>query len=254
MKIISWNVNGIRACHKKGFSEFLETEAPDVLCLQETKANVEDLDEHIVRPSGYHSAWFSASSKKGYSGVAIFTKDKPQNIVEGFGIEKYDREGRVLMADYGDFAVFSVYFPNGQMNEDRLIYKLDFYNDFFAHCNDLRDQGKHLIITGDYNTAHHPIDLARPKENESTSGFMPIEREWMDKLEQQGYVDTFREFNKDPEEYSWWSYRTRARERNVGWRIDYCFVDQAFLPQVTNAFILQGQHGSDHCPVGIEIK
>lgn len=253
MKLISWNVNGIRACAKKGFLTFLKEESPDILCLQETKALETDLEEGLVQPSGYHTEWFSAE-KKGYSGVAIFTKSKPINIVKGFGIEKYDREGRVIQAEYDDFHLFSVYFPNGQKNEERLLYKLDFYKDFFDYCADLRTQGKPLIICGDYNTAHHAIDLARPKENETTSGFMPIEREWMDRITQDGYVDTFRHFNPSKaDEYSWWSYRTKARERNIGWRIDYFFVTEAFKPRLKNAFIRQDIEGSDHCPVGIEL-
>ena len=157
------------------------------------------------------------------------------------------------MAEYEHFIVFSVYFPNGQMNEDRLLYKLEFYRDFFEFCNDLRAQGKELIITGDYNTAHHEIDLARPKENETTSGFMPIEREWLDRIVDQGYIDTFRHFNKSPEQYSWWSYRTRARERNIGWRIDYIFVTPGLLPAVSDARILSDVMGSDHCPVAITL-
>ena len=253
MKIISWNVNGIRACANKTFFEFLKEEDPDILCLQEIKALESDLEEPLRQPSGYHSIWHSAE-KKGYSGTAILTKEKPKTIIKGFGNPKYDSEGRVLMAEYENFIVFSVYFPNGQMNNARLLYKLDFYNDFFDYCNELKSEGKNIIICGDYNTAHKEIDLARPKENESTSGFMPIEREWLDKIIQMGYVDTFREFNTKPEEYSWWSYRTRARERNIGWRIDYVFVNSEFQSQVSDAFIQQRVTGSDHCPVGITIK
>ena len=255
MDIVSWNVNGIRACVKKGnFFEYLETYNPDILCVQEIKATVDQLEDHVLNPTGYHSAWFPAQ-RPGYSGVAIFSKHKPINVVEGFGVERFDAEGRVLSMEFDNFIVFSVYFPNGQMNEDRLAYKLDFYEKFFEYCNDLRDQGKHLIITGDYNTAHTEIDLANPKQNETVSGFLPIEREWLDTIiDEYNYVDTFREFNSEPEQYSWWTYRFGARSRNVGWRIDYCFVDKAFLPKVKNAYINQEVMGSDHCPVGVTIS
>jgi len=254
MKLVSWNVNGIRACVKKGaFGEYLEKHDPDMLCIQESKAQVSDLPDEILNPSGYHGIWHSGE-RKGYSGVAILTKEKPINVVEGMGNPKYDKEGRVVMADYGDFCLFSVYFPNGQRDQERLQYKLDFYKDFFDYCNDLRSQGKHLIISGDYNTAHKEIDLARPRENANTSGFMQIERDWIDQIVDWGYTDTFREFNQDPDEYSWWNMRTRARDRNVGWRIDYFFANQEFMPNIKQAFIQQDVLGSDHCPVGIELK
>lgn len=253
MKLVSWNVNGIRACVKKGaFHDYLKTYEPDVLCLQETKAQPDQIPEEILNPPGYYGEWFSAE-KKGYSSVAILTKIKPTHIIKGFGIPRFDSEGRVIQADFDGFSLFSVYFPNGQRGEDRLQYKLDFYNDFFNYCNDLRQQGRELIICGDYNTAHHPIDLARPKENEHTSGFMRIERDWLDKIVDWGYIDTFREFNQNPNEYSWWNMRTRARDRNVGWRIDYFFITKGLRKNLTQAFIQQDVMGSDHCPVGIEI-
>jgi len=253
MKIISWNVNGIRAISNKGFLDYLKAEDPDILCLQETKAEESDLPEHILAPSGYHGIWFSAE-KKGYSGTAILTKSKPISVSKGYGSPKFDSEGRVVMAEYNAFTLFSVYFPNGQRDDERLAYKLDFYDDFFRHCNALVKAGKNIIICGDYNTAHHPIDLARPKENETTSGFMPIEREWLDKIVKDGWVDTFRHHNPDPDHYTWWSYRTRARDRNIGWRIDYCFANEAFMPKIDSAFIQQDVLGSDHCPVGIILK
>lgn len=253
MKLVSWNVNGIRACAKKGFFfEYLENERPDVLFLQETKAMPEDLEDVILNPPGYYSAWHSGV-RKGYSGVALLTRKKPLNVVSGLGIEKYDQEGRVLMADYGDFVIFGVYFPNGQMGPERLNYKLDFYHDFFEATNQMVKDGRNVIICGDYNTAHTEIDLANPKENANYSGFLPIERAWMDKLCEFGYVDTFRHFNKEPGQYSWWTYRTFARKRNVGWRIDYFWVNSGFLPNVESAFIQQDIMGSDHCPVGITL-
>ncbi|RAP32775.1 exodeoxyribonuclease III [Candidatus Marinamargulisbacteria bacterium SCGC AG-439-L15] len=253
MKIISWNVNGIRACVKKGFLEYLKNSQVDMICLQETKIAIEDLDDLIKDPPGYYGIWHSAE-RKGYSGTAILTKHKPLSVTEGFGNPKYDCEGRVTMAEYDDFYLFSVYFPNGQKDETRLQYKLEFYRDFFEYCEDLRTTGKGLVICGDYNTAHYPIDLARPKENEGTSGFLPIERDWMDKIVKMGYVDTFRLFNQDPNNYSWWSYRTRARERNIGWRIDYTFVNDTFKDKVSSAFIDAEILGSDHCPVGITLN
>ena len=254
MKIISWNVNGIRACVNKGaFFDYMKKEDPDVICLQEIKALESDLDESVRQPAGYHAVWHSAE-KKGYSGTAILSKKAPLNVVEGMGNEKYDREGRVLMAEYDDFVLFSVYFPNGQQGPHRLEYKLDFYQDFFDYCEEYREAGKAVIVSGDYNTAHTEIDLARPKENEETSGFMPIERDWLDEIVKRGYVDTFRMFNSDPENYTWWSYRTRARARNVGWRIDYFFVTDDIKDKVADAFIRQEAMGSDHCPVGITLK
>jgi exodeoxyribonuclease-3 len=253
MKIVTWNVNGIRACAKKGaYFSYLETHEPDIICFQETKAHVIDIPDEIANPSGYYGAWYSAE-KKGYSSVGILTKQKPTNIIEGFGNPRFDSEGRVLMAEYKKFILFSVYFPNGQRDQERLQYKLDFYHEFFNYCQELRSLGKELIICGDYNTAHKEIDLARPKENANTSGFMPIEREWMDRLIDMGYIDTFRVFNQEPEQYSWWNMQTRARERNIGWRIDYFFITPGLMPHLKNAFIQQDVYGSDHCPVGIEL-
>lgn len=253
MKVVSWNVNGIRACAKKGFLEYLSTENPDILFLQETKAMVDDLPPELVNPMGYHCVFHSAE-KKGYSGVALYTKVKPIAVHEGFGYEKYDREGRVIIAEYDHFYALGVYFPNGQKDDERLAYKLAFYKDLFEYCETLKQEGKGVLICGDYNTAHNPIDLARPKENEFTSGFLQIERDWMDKIVAMGYTDTFRHFNDSPEEYSWWSYRMGARARNVGWRIDYVFVDNQFLTKVSDAFIQQSVLGSDHCPVGVVLN
>jgi exodeoxyribonuclease-3 len=254
VKLVSWNVNGIRAVIRKGaLKAYLDHFEPDVVCLQETKARPEDLPDEVLNPSGYYGIWHSAL-RKGYSGVAILTRKKPIRVQEGFGIERFDVEGRAVMAEYDDFILFSVYFPNGQRDDERLQYKLDFYQAFFDYCEDLRKSGKPVVICGDYNTAHKPIDLSRPKENEGESGFLPIERAWMDRLVEMGYVDTFRLFNTKPEEYTWWSMQTRARERNVGWRIDYFFATSDFIPRLKNAFIHQDAYGSDHCPVGIELN
>lgn len=253
MKLISWNVNGIRAAQKKGFLDYLKKENPDILCVQETKAEPSQLDEALTNPDGYHVIYHSCSRKKGYSGVATFSKIKPQKSSTGFGDEKFDIEGRVTETDFGNFILFNVYFPNGGMGEERLKYKLEFYEAFFNYCQKLRDQGKKLVICGDYNTAHKDIDLARPQDNRNTSGFMDIERVWIDKIIKDGYVDTFREFNKEGGNYTWWSMQTKARERNVGWRIDYFFVTPDLMPYVKNMYHTPEQLGSDHCPVILEL-
>lgn len=254
MKLISWNVNGIRAAQKKGFLDYLKKENPDVLCVQETKAEPSQLAEALTNPEGYHVIYHSCSRKKGYSGVATFSKIKPIKSSIGFGDEKFDIEGRVTETDFGDFILFNVYFPNGGMGEERLNYKLEFYEAFFNYCQKLREQGEKLVICGDYNTAHQNIDLARPQDNRNTSGFMDIERVWIDKIIKDGYVDTFREFNKEGGNYTWWSMQTKARERNVGWRIDYFFVTPDLMPYVKNMYHTPEQQGSDHCPVILELE
>jgi exodeoxyribonuclease-3 len=252
LKLLSWNVNGIRAVHKKGFLDWMNRENPDILCIQETKASEEQLVDGLRNPAGYRS-YFASAEKKGYSGVAIYTKKEPLKITNGFGIKKFDSEGRVLTADYGIFALLNIYYPNGKASPERLKYKLDFYKAFLEYAEELRAKGKNLVICGDVNTAHKEIDLAHPKENEAVSGFLPVEREWMDKFFGCGYVDTFRVFNKEPEQYTWWHVITRARERNIGWRIDYFFVNKEFSGNVKSAFIQPDVMGSDHCPIGIEI-
>ncbi|WP_055667666.1 exodeoxyribonuclease III [Desnuesiella massiliensis] len=253
MKIISWNVNGIRAIMKKGFIDWVTSENPDILCLQETKLQENQLTEEIINIAGYKS-YFSFAEKKGYSGVAIYTKHEPEAIYKGFGLESFDTEGRILRADYKDFTLINIYFPNGQMNEDRLKFKLDFYDATLDYCNNLVSQGKKLVICGDYNTAHKEIDIKNAKANEKTSGFLPIEREWLTKLIGNGYTDTFRHINPDIIKYSWWSYMFKARERNTGWRIDYHFVSNNLLPFVGKADILTEVMGSDHCPILIELN
>jgi exodeoxyribonuclease-3 len=253
IRILSWNVNGLRAVHKKGFIEWVLAENPDILCVQETKAAKEQLPRALKSIEGYH-AYFCEAEKKGYSGVAIYTKIKPKNVEYGFGIPKFDGEGRILVADYGDFVLLNIYFPNGKMSAERLDYKLEFYDALLDYANKLKNAGKNLVICGDLNTAHKEIDIARPKANEKISGFLPQERAWIDKFISQGYVDTFRMFNKDPDQYTWWSYRTRARERNVGWRLDYFFVNEGFKDKIRFSYILQDVMGSDHCPVGLDIE
>lgn len=253
-KLMSWNVNGIRAAHKKGFVEWLLETQPDVLGLQETKIQADQLTPELTQVLGYQSYWHHAQTKKGYSGVALFCKQPVVSVSEGMGVPEFDTEGRTIRVDYPEFTLFNIYFPNGQRGDDRLDYKLRFYDEFLDVFEGLRKQGKKVVVCGDFNTAHYPIDLARPKENEGTSGFLPIERAWMDKFTQAGYIDTFRHCHPDKaHEYSWWNMRTRARERNVGWRIDYFFISPDLLPNLKNAAIHQTVEGSDHCPVSIEL-
>ncbi len=254
MRLVSWNVNGIRAVIKKGFFDWLNEAQPDILGLQETKISADQLTPEMVEPLGYHTYW-SHANKKGYSGTALYTRQRPLSVTEGFGLPEWDGEGRTLVAEYPDFILYNIYFPNGGRGDDRLRYKLGFYDAFLAHCETLRKKGKPILACGDYNTAHHPIDLARPKENENVSGFMPIERAWMDKYVAAGYVDTFRHFYPDKTEaYSWWNMRTFARERNVGWRIDYFFINREFTDLLADASIEPDVQGSDHCPVTLTLK
>ena len=226
MRLISWNVNGVRAAVKKGLLDWLESEKPDILCLQETKAHKEQLTSEILEEHGYHTYWHSGE-KKGYSGVATFSREEPLYVQEGLGIKKYDIEGRVLLTEHKNFLLYNIYFPNGQKDETRLQYKLDFYDDLLPIINEQVESEYNVIVTGDWNTAHHPIDLARPRENIKTSGFMPVEREKLDIYVENGWVDTFRMIHDEGDRYSWWSYRFGARERNVGWRIDYFFVNES---------------------------
>ncbi|MCB2294146.1 exodeoxyribonuclease III [Clostridium algoriphilum] len=250
MKIYSWNVNGIRAIKNKGFIEWITVEQPEVLCIQETKIQENQISEELKNIEGYYS-YFSCAQKKGYSGVATYTKQKPISVTYGIGIEKFDNEGRILITEFENCTVFNIYFPNGQKDEDRLNYKMEFYDTLLTYCEILRKKGKKLIICGDYNTAHNQIDLKNPKANEKYSGFLPIERAWMDKFISYGYVDTFRYLHEEEVKYSWWSYRFKAREKNVGWRLDYFFVTEDLLSDLKEASILNEVVGSDHCPVCI---
>lgn len=253
-KIISWNVNGIRSVRGKGFLDWLHKESPDILCLQETKINdPEQLDIELREPTGYHAYW-NAPERKGYAGVALFTKVKPAEVHYSFGKTRQDLEGRVIIAEYPGYVLFNVYFPNGKMGPERLKYKMTFYNVFLDYVDSLKAGGKKLVICGDVNTAHKEIDIARPKENSKVSGFLPEERAWLDKLIAHGYVDTFRHLHSEPNQYSYWDIKTGARARNVGWRIDYFFVSEDLLSAVREAFILGEVMGSDHCPVGIILR
>ena len=253
MKLYSWNINGIRAAYKKDLFDWMKQTDPDILCLQEIKATQDQIPMPLKNTPGYH-IYFNPAERKGYSGVATYSKMKPLSVKKGFGIERFDNEGRVLIMEYPNFYLFNIYFPNGKKDDIRLDYKLDFYDTFLGYVDNLVAEGKNVIVCGDFNTAHKEIDLARPKENEGRSGFLPVERAWMDTFVDHGYIDTFRHFHKEPDQYSWWDLKTRARERNVGWRIDYFFVNKSFLPYVNDAFILQDIMGSDHCPIGIEVE
>jgi exodeoxyribonuclease III len=252
IKILSWNVNGIRAIYKKGFLDWFKEEKPDILCIQETKAQQEQLPDDLINVEGYHS-YFSSAVKKGYSGVAIYSKTEPESIKKGFGIEKFDSEGRILIAVYPEFTLLNIYYPNGKARQERLQYKMEFYDAFLKYVDKLKKKGINIIICGDVNTAHKEIDIARPKENEKVSGFLPEEREWIDKFISHGYLDTFRMFNQEPDNYTWWDQLTRARDRNVGWRIDYFYISENLKKKIKNAFIMPDVMGSDHCPIGIEI-
>jgi exodeoxyribonuclease-3 len=257
IRVLCWNVNGIRAVANKGFLEWLDREQPDILCLQETKARPDQLDKSLLEPTGYYTYWNYPDQKKGYSGVAIYTREKPVEIYKGLGREKYDEEGRVLIAEYAGFTLLNIYFPKGDTSPERmhrLQYKLDFYEEFLNFADSLKIENKRLIICGDFNTAHKEIDLARPKANEKTSGFLPEERAWIDKFVEHGYVDIFRKLNHNPDQYTWWDFKTGARDRNVGWRIDYFFVTDNLIPAVSEAFIMTDVTGSDHCPIGITIN
>lgn len=251
--IYTWNVNGIRAIAKKGFKEWIIKSKGDIICLQETKAQPEQIPEDIKDIKGYDSYWFSAV-RKGYSGVGTYTRIKPLKIINGFGIEKYNTEGRVIFAEYEKFILANVYFPNGGRGPERVRYKLDFYDELFFYLQKNYSGRKGVIVTGDYNTAHKEIDLARPKENEGNTGFLPEERAWIDKIINLGYADVFRKFHQEPGWYTYWDMVTRARERNAGWRIDYFMVSDDFTDNVVSADIHPDITGSDHCPVSIKIK
>lgn len=252
-RLLSWNVNGIRAIYKKGFLDWFKKENPDILCLQETKAHPDQLMDELRNVNEYESH-FSSAEKKGYSGVVTYTKEKPINVRHGIGIKKFDSEGRFIITEFKEFILFNIYFPNGKASKERLQYKMDFYDAFIKHCKKLLKQDKKIVVCGDVNTAHEEIDLARPKENSKTSGFLPEERKWIDKFIAAGFIDTFRMFNTDPENYTWWDMITRARERNVGWRIDYFYASENLKVNIKSASIHSTIMGSDHCPIELELK
>jgi len=253
MKITTWNVNGIRAALGKGLKEWTLAEAPDVLCLQETKATHLQLTDEQKDFPGYTALWHSAE-RPGYSGVATFAKVEPIDVTTGLGETRFDVEGRSLRTRHSDFLLYNVYFPNGQRGAERLEYKLDFYASLLETCDRLLATGENIIITGDFNTAHMPVDLRNPKENVNTSGFMPEERAWVDKYLQHGFVDVFRHLYPEKIQYTWWTYRMGARQRNVGWRIDYFLVSEKFVPRISDVIIHDSVLGSDHCPVTLVIN
>jgi len=252
MKIISYNVNGIRAALKKDFVGWLKAANPEVVCLQETKAMVDQVDMTEIEALGYQHFWLSAQ-KKGYSGVAIFTKIKPKNVSYGSGIDYMDFEGRILRVDFDKVSVMSLYLPSGT-NPDRLEYKFRFMDEFQEYITKLRIEFPNLIICGDYNICHQAIDIHDPVRNKNVSGFLPEERAWLDNFMKSGFIDSFRLFNQEPHRYSWWSYRANARNNNKGWRIDYALVSNPLQNNIKRSFILPEAKHSDHCPVGLELK
>lgn len=253
MKIVSYNVNGIRAAINKGFIEWLKVSNPDVICIQETKAHKEQLDLSLFENAGYpFHYWFSAQ-KKGYSSVAILSKIKPNNVVYGTGIESMDNEGRNLRVDFNNFSVMSLYLPSGT-NDARLQFKLNYMAQFQNYVNQLKKEIPNLIISGDYNICHTEIDIHNPKQNKNTSGFLPVEREWLGSFIDSGFIDSFRHLNKEPHNYTWWSYRANARNNNKGWRIDYHMVSEPLKNKIKRAYILPEAKHSDHCPIVIEVE
>ncbi len=253
MKVISYNVNGIRAALKKGFIEWLQAANPDVICLQEIKAQKEQLDLDVFKNAGYpYTYWFSAQ-KKGYSGVAILCKSEPKNVVYGTGIDYMDFEGRNLRVDFEELSIMSMYLPSGT-NTDRLSYKFQYMDDLLAYTQELQKQFPKLLICGDYNICHKPIDIHDPVRLKNTSGFLPKERDWLTQFIESGFIDTFRVFNTQPHQYSWWSYRANARGNNKGWRIDYHMVTQELKSHLATARILPEAKHSDHCPIVVEMN
>lgn len=254
MKIITYNVNGLRSALSKGFTDWLAAEQPDVVCLQETKAQPDQIPTLEFEVLGYKSYFFSAK-KKGYSGVGILTKIVPDHVEYGMGISKYDNEGRFIRADYGDLSIASVYHPSGTTGDERQAFKMEWLEDFRQYVNELRQKHEKLIICGDYNICHRPIDIHDPVRNANSSGFLPEEREWMSRFLTDGYIDTFRFFHQEePHHYTWWSFRANARANNKGWRIDYCMTTRATASLLKDAYILPEVKHSDHCPAVVELK
>ncbi|HMN14841.1 MAG TPA: exodeoxyribonuclease III [Bellilinea sp.] len=253
MKITTWNVNGFRAVLKKGFREWFEQDNSDIYCFQEVKSRFEQVDEPNREWDGYRIYW-NAAQRPGYSGVATFSKHLPIEITYGLNDDRFDNEGRVIRTRYHDFEIFNIYFPNGQRGQDRVDFKLNFYSHLLDICLELQAKGIPVILTGDFNTAHQEIDLARPKENQTTSGFLPEEREWVTRYLESNFHDVFRKLYPDKVEYTWWNYITSARSRNVGWRLDYFLVTPDLLDRVEDVVIQGDVFGSDHCPVSLILR
>lgn len=254
MKIISYNVNGIRAAIQKGFLDWLNIEKPDIVCLQETKAQVHQLNLQAFEDLGYYTYWMDATSRKGYSGVAILSKIEPISINHGCGFDIYDCEGRIIRADFQDFSIISVYMPSGTTGDVRQAFKMQWLADFREYTAELLTSCPNLIISGDFNICHESIDIHDPVRNKNSSGFLPEERSWMTDFLALGFVDSFRYFNKTSQQFSWWSYRAGARQKNLGWRIDYHMVSQPLAERIKQANILTQVVHSDHCPVTVELK
>ena len=254
MKIYSWNVNGIRSIMKKGFLNWFQEEKPDILCIQETKAHPDQLSFELKQVDSYQVT-FASAKKAGYSGTATYSAPQAKRIQVGLGEDRFDQEGRTIISYYPHFVLFNIYFPNGKARQERLTYKMDYYYFLLDYLKDLKKREQNIIITGDVNTAHREIDLARPKANEKISGFLKKEREWIDKLLDAGFIDTYRHlYPNQADAYTWWSQRSGARKRNVGWRIDYFFISKALTNNLMAATIHDQIVGSDHCPISIELK
>jgi exodeoxyribonuclease-3 len=254
MKIISWNVNGIRAWYKKGSLSWVLRQKPDFFCVQETKAEKEQLPDELQNLKGYYSYFSSSKERQGHSGVAVYTKKEPVKVTYGLGISDLDQQGRQINLFYEDYVVINCYFPNGGGPIERLLFKLRYYEQFLKFILKLRKDGYKVIFCGDVNVAHGEVDIARPKENKNSVGFLPEEREWIGEVILNDFVDTFRETYSNKVKYSWWDMKTRARERNIGWRIDYIFIDRSLYPKIEKANIFDKISGSDHAPIGLEIK